>query len=277
MARAGWSRPFDLLGHLLALQHAERFDQLERDAARHAGHVIGGGEREQRRQQLLDMRLEPEIEPRLHQLARRSGQMLVGDDAHARAQHVVAGDQLADHVAGPAQGAVARQHDLIVRRLRQLGGARLDLSRQRLLRGGVERLGLGASGGRVRREHEPVEPADHMALDRYFASLSDFGFQHRVLSQPPHQHAGAAVHEAFGQTFMQRIGQLVFDRAGDALPMLRIGEPIRAVGDESPGPDMRDPVGESIDVAVGPVGLGHLTEQTNRWGCYPLASGIHRG
>ena len=97
-----------------------------------------------------------------------------------------------------------------------------------------------------------------MALDGDFASLSDFSFQHRVLSQPPHQHAGAAVHEAFGQAFMQRIGQLVLDRAGDALPMLRIGEPIRAVGNESPGPDMRDPVGEGVDVAVGPVGLSHL-------------------
>ena len=47
-------------------------------------------------EQLLDMRLEPEIEPRLHRLARRAGEMLVGDDAHARPQHVVAGDELAD-------------------------------------------------------------------------------------------------------------------------------------------------------------------------------------
>ena len=204
------------------------------------------------------MGLEPEIEPRLHQFARRPGQLLVGDDAHARTQHVVAGDQLADHVAGPAQRAVVCQHDLIVRGLRQFGGARFDLAGERLLRGAVERLGFGAGGRGIGREHESVEPADHMALDGHFASFSDFGFQHRVLSQPPHQHAGAAVHEAFGQTFVQRIGQLVFDRAGDALPMLRIGEPIGAVGDESPGPDMRDPVGEGVDVAVGAVGLRHL-------------------
>ena len=76
----------DLLGHLLALQHAERFDQLEGDAARHAGDIVGGGEREQRRQHLLDMGLEPEVEPGLHHIARRAGEMLVGEDAHARAQ-----------------------------------------------------------------------------------------------------------------------------------------------------------------------------------------------
>ena len=91
--------------------------------------------------------------------------------------------------------------------------------------------------------------------------FSDFGFQHRVLSQPPHQHAGAAVHEALGQALVQRIGQLVLDRAGNALPMLRIGKPIRAIGDESPGPDMRDPVGKGIDVAVGSVGLGNLASE----------------
>ena len=91
--------------------------------------------------------------------------------------------------------------------------------------------------------------------------LSDLGFQHRVLSQPPHQHAGAAVDEALGQPLVQRIGQLVLDRAGDALPMLRIGKPVRAVGDESPGPDMRDAVGEGVDVAVGAVGLGNLARE----------------
>ena len=255
----GLVEALDLFRDLLPLQHAERFDQLERDTARHAGDVFGCGQREQRRQQLLDMGLEPEIEPRLHQFARRPGQMLVGDDAHARPQRVVAGGELADQIASPAQSAVVGQHDLIVGCLRKFRGARFDLAGQRFLRGRIERLGFRAGGGGIGREHEAVEPADHMAFDRDFAGLSDFGFQHRVLSQPPHQHAGAAVHEAFGQTFVQRIGQLVFDGARDALPMLGVGKPVRSVGNESPGPDMRDPVGESVDVAVGPVGLGNLT------------------
>ena len=223
----------DLFRHLLALQHAERFDQLEGDAARHAGDVFGGGQREQRRQQFLDMGLEPEVEPGLHQFARRTGQMFVGENAHARPQGVVAGGQLADQFAGPAQRAVIGQHDLLVRRLRQFGGARLDLAGQHFLRGGVERLGFGAGRGRgVGRKHEAVEPANHMAFDRYFTGFSDFSFKHRVLSQPPHQHAGAAVHEAFGQALVQRIGQFVLDRAGDTLPVLRVGEPIRAVGND---------------------------------------------
>ena len=70
-------------------------------------------------EQPLDVVLEPEIEPRLHRLARGAGELLVGDDAHARPQHVVAGDQLADRRAGPAHRAVGGQHELAVGRLRQ--------------------------------------------------------------------------------------------------------------------------------------------------------------
>src|SRR5262245_8343257 len=100
-----------------------------------------------------------------------------------------------------------------------------------------------------------------MAFDRDLTRLSDFSFQHRVFSKPSHQHACAAVNETLSQTFMQRIGQLVLNPARDALPMVGIGEPIRPVGNESPGPDMRDPVGESVDAAVGPVGMSNLTSE----------------
>ena len=60
---------------------------------------------------------------------------------------------------------------------------------------------------------------------------------------------------------MQRIGQLVLDRARDALPMLRIGKPVRTVGRKGPGPDMRDPRRQRIDVAVDPIGLRDLARE----------------
>ena len=60
------------------------------------------------------------------------------------------------------------------------------------------------------------------------------------------------------QALVQRVRQPVLNCTRRVLPMLRVGEPIRAVGNESPGPDMRDAVGERVDVAVGAVGLGHL-------------------
>ena len=116
-----------------------------------------------------------------------------------------------------------------------------------------------------------------MALDHDLAGLADFGFECRVLSQPPHQHAGAAIDETFGETLVQRIRQLVLDAARDRLPMLGIGKPVRTVGHEGPGPDMRDAVRERVDVAVGAIRLRHLARRTSRPGFYPPASGIHRG
>ena len=119
-----------------------------------------GGEREQRAEELLDMGLEPEVEPRLHAVARGAGEMLVGDDAHARLEHLLAGDELADRLADPADDAVGREHELLVLGLREAARARVDLARERLLRGARERLGLGAGRRGVGREHEAVEPAE---------------------------------------------------------------------------------------------------------------------
>ena len=107
-------KALDLLGHFLPLEHAEGFNELECDATRHAGHVIGGCQREQRRQQFLDVRLEPKIEPRLNQFTHRPGEVLVGDHADARTQGGVARRQFADQIAGPAQCPVRGQYDLIV-------------------------------------------------------------------------------------------------------------------------------------------------------------------
>src|SRR4029079_17267419 len=110
----GLIKAFDFLRHLLSFKHAKRFDELEGNATRHSGDVLGGGEREQRCEQLLDVSLEPEVEAVLHQFARGTGKMLVGDDTYARTQGIVAGSELADKIAGPAQGAVGSKYNLIV-------------------------------------------------------------------------------------------------------------------------------------------------------------------
>src|SRR5262245_45083248 len=43
--------------------------------------------------------------------------------------------------------------------------------------------------------------------------------------------------------------------------MIRVSQPIRPIGHESPCSNMRDPVGERIDVAVGPISLSNLTSE----------------
>ena len=160
---------------------------------------------------------------------------------------------------------------------RELCGARVDLAGERLLRGGAQRLAFGTRGRGVGGELEAGEPADRVALDDHFAGFGDFGFEHRVLAQPPHQHAGAAVDEALGETLVQRVGQPVLDAARDALPVLGIGEPVRAVCRKGPGPDVGDPVRERIDIAVGAVRLRNLRGEPVGRNCTLPHQEIHRG
>src|SRR5262249_42045965 len=162
-----------LVRDFLAIEHAERFGELERYAARNASYIFSGGEPEQRLQESLDVRLEPQIEPRLYRVARRTGEMLVGDDAHARLERLLAGNELPDGLPGPPVGPVGCEHKLPVRRLREARCARVDFSRQRLLRGAGERFGFGACGRGRGREHESVEPADGVTLDHDFPALAD--------------------------------------------------------------------------------------------------------
>ncbi len=99
---------------LRTFQHAQRLDQLKCDPARYPRDVLGLGEVEQRPQQLFDMRLQPQIEPRLYRFARRAGQAIVGNDADAWMQRVIGRHQLCHGVAGPADGGVRCQHKLVV-------------------------------------------------------------------------------------------------------------------------------------------------------------------
>ena len=141
------------------------------------------------------MRLQPQIEPRLHRLARRAVQPLVGDDAQSRMQRVVGGHELRDRIAGPADGAVRCQHELIVGGGGQFFGTRIDLARQHLLRSRLQRLGVAAGFRRIWREGKAVETTDDVALDDHFAGLADFSIQNRVLPQAAHQYTGTTVNE----------------------------------------------------------------------------------
>ena len=57
---------------------------------------------------------------------------------------------------------------------------------------------------------------------------------------------------------MQRIGQFIFDLARDPLPVIGVGKPVRPVGDEGPGADLRDPARQRVDIAIGVIGLVDL-------------------
>ena len=89
-------------------------DQPERNAARHAGQRLVRREIDQRLKQRPMCAVSQAARRVLDQLARRAGELLVGEDDEARLQRVVAGDEPRDRLALPAQMAVEREHDLAV-------------------------------------------------------------------------------------------------------------------------------------------------------------------
>ena len=60
-------------------------------------------------------------------------------------------------------------------------------------------------GLRVGHEMEAVQVADMLTFDRDVAGGRDFRFEHRVLSQAPHQNARAPVDKALGEPLMERV------------------------------------------------------------------------
>ena len=101
---------------------------------------------------------------------------------------------------------------------------------------------------------EAGEPADQMALDRHRPVAVDAAQDRaRALTQAAQKRARAPVDKALHQGLVQRVGEPVLEAPRPALPCLRIGEPVRAIGDIGEGPHPGEAGRQRVDVAVGPV------------------------
>ena len=69
---------------------------------------------------------------------------------------------------------------------------------RRVLASAVSACGIG-------HEMEAVQMTDMLTLDGNVAGGRDFRFEHRFLSQAPHENARPLVNEALGETFMERV------------------------------------------------------------------------
>ena len=73
---------FDIFDDPVTFENAERLNELKGDAAGNAGDVVGRAEHEERRQHPLDVGACPQIEPRLHVLKRRAGELVIGEESY---------------------------------------------------------------------------------------------------------------------------------------------------------------------------------------------------
>ena len=184
--------------------------------------------------------------------------MLVGKELDTGLERRLAALEPTDLRALPDDPSVRRECNRLVRSAGQRVGPGGELRGEDLGGGVTRRLAVDAVARNVGREAETVETADIVVLDQDLTVRADLGHHFLLVAQPPHENAGTPVDKTLCQTFMKRIGQIVLDRPGAVLPVLGIVQPLRAVRHEGPGTNLREPVRQRIEVAVGAVGLGHL-------------------
>ena len=247
----------DVVGHVLARHDAEILDEPEGEPARQALHILRLGKLHQRFEDAVDMARQELLQPLGNRIAVRAGELFVGDQRDTWLKRRRSGLEPGHGGAVPDDARLAVDREGGIGRGGEGLRAAEDLPRHRLRPGGLEPLHVRA-GGRRRDEPEAVEPADELTLDEHAAVVFDCGHQVFLLAQPPHQHAGSAIDKTLCEAFMQGVRQPVLDLAGAALPVERVAEPVRAVGDERPGADVGDALGQRVDVAFGAVAIGKL-------------------
>ena len=94
-----------------------------------------------------------------------------------------------------------------------------------------------------------------MAFDSDFTVGGNTREQRVLALQALEQRRSAAVDEALGQRFVQRVGEFVLDRAGAFAPTFRVFEPIGAAGGVSPGAHVREASLQRVEIALAGVEL----------------------
>ena len=248
----------DHVRHVAAEQNAEIFSQPECEAARQTFQVLGMGQIVERLEHRSDLVIDVAVETGGHDITGLAFELIVGQKHDTRLQHMIAGDQATHGITQPAQSAVAAEREIAVARSMQARGPCLEFKSQRLLRGSRSRLGIRGLGRLVDYEPESGQLADMVAFDEDIPVHTYFRFEHRIFSQPPHEHRCPAVNEAFRQPFMQCIGQSVLYFSCLFLPVCRIGKPMRTIGNIRPRSDLRNPRCQRVDVARCRIAAPHL-------------------
>ena len=78
---------FHFVGDFLPIENAELLDKLKRNTARNPGDIFSRQQFQQRPKQFREMGFD-NAQPRIDRIARRAGQMFVGEHPHARPQNL---------------------------------------------------------------------------------------------------------------------------------------------------------------------------------------------
>ena len=201
---------------------------------------------------------EPRPQPLLDLPPHGPVEQVVGVQFHLRPPPRLATEEFRDRRLFPAQLPVRRESDVVVRRGHQPVRAAPHLLRDRLPRGCPDGPGIPFVPGGIGREPEAGEGSDVLSFNHHLAVLADRPHEFARVLQAPHQGGHPAVHEAAGQRRVQRVGQPVLDVAGVVPQAAGILDPVHAVGDVAPDPDMVQAGDQQVEAAVHAIERGHL-------------------
>ena len=163
------------------------------------------------------MGLEPRLEPRLDLVPRRAGELLVGDDAQARLEELLARLELRHRVAEPAnrrrRSTARAMNPPPPRNARPWPRSRSPEPCWR--RCAASSLPRRRPAGRARSGSRAG--GRHAAPRRVTSPVAVISASHSgLLSQATHEHARAPVDEALGEPLMEGVGQAVLYPTGHA-------------------------------------------------------------
>ena len=199
-----------------------------------------------------------QIDPRLDPFPRAAGQRIVGEQDQPRLQRGLALGDAGDDAATPAERAVGGEHEVAVGRRRHLLGALGDFAGERLRAAARSALTSVPSAQASASKRNPASRPTCCPSTRtspagvISASSIAFSFRRRMSTLVRRSTNRAVSRSCSASDRRSSIARVAF------LPMQRVVEPVRPVGDEGPGADMGDAVGERVDVALGAVGIGDL-------------------
>ena len=220
------------------------------------GGEIGGGSvrRLQAGEARPQLGFEPGRDPTADAVAQRRIEEVGGHRLDSRRQRRLAGHETPHRRPAPQDVALGAEGQRGVRPVRERPHALGHVGAERAVRRRAQPARFAQP--RVGLEPEAEEPAHAQALHAHLAVLRDF--DDGTLRIHPRHHGGPTLDELLGEPLVQGVGQAVLDGTRALLPVPGIGQPVLAVRDVGPGPDVRDAREQRLHVPLGAVDGGDL-------------------
>jgi len=140
----------------------------------------------------------------------------------------------------------------------------VDLAGQRLLRRRLQGLRIASGFRRIGRKVNPSRRRITW-LQRSLRRSCQSQYFKTEFPQAAHQYTGTPVNETLREPLMQRIGQFIFEFAGDPLPVIGVGQPVRPLATKARcGSARSGPTAWSISPSCGrPARPGRRTRRRN--------------